>query len=414
MPKSVLVTAGPVYGPLDGNKLVSNRVRGIWAVRFAVHLAELGYGVHLLVADTLKLDPVRREVNQLTIPGHIEVVRHSGFGDYRMLCEMLASEVDAAVMAAAVVNWIPARPVPGKMVTEGYKEGDEIQVPFVLAPRVINRMKEINPRLTLIGCKMLIGADVPDLIDAAYGVLLRARCNMVIANDMGFGLRCKFAVHKDRSVIAYENDFARMYADMVAVVEDEYYQTVRGHDSAPGFLGSAYGLDEDGVRDRLEIARATFDWIVNQNRERFTPVEGGRVFGAVAVAVDEGRLGWLVSPREKGELFSSREAAWVVRVGGPDEEGARTVAVVGETKASLNAPLLIRALEQTGQGCCLHLHEGTERFGTLQPPCVPYAPPGTVRDSEREIPGPRFYIAGHGTVDCFDVKWSERTGFFKT
>jgi thioredoxin 1 len=49
--KRVLITAGQVYGPLDTNKLVGNRVRGIWAAKFADHLADQGYEVTFLVPD---------------------------------------------------------------------------------------------------------------------------------------------------------------------------------------------------------------------------------------------------------------------------------------------------------------------------------------------------------------------------
>jgi len=50
---NVLITAGGVYGRLDDNKLVGNRVRGIWACRFAGYLASKGHFVSLLVPDTM-------------------------------------------------------------------------------------------------------------------------------------------------------------------------------------------------------------------------------------------------------------------------------------------------------------------------------------------------------------------------
>ena len=39
---------------------------------------------------------------------------HTGYDSYREHCHQLAPKVDAAVMAAAVVNWIPETPFPGK------------------------------------------------------------------------------------------------------------------------------------------------------------------------------------------------------------------------------------------------------------------------------------------------------------
>ena len=176
--KKVLVTAGPVYGRLDDNKLVGNRIRGVWAVRFAQSLWSRGDQVVLRVPDLMKHTP------GLIVHGDgWETIFHTGFDDYYAQCVRLSHEVDAAVMAAAVVNWIPANPVTGKMPTEGYKAGDTIDIPFKLAPRVIDEMRTDRCKC-VIGCKMLSGSTHEQLIDAAYGVSLRARCNLVIANDL--------------------------------------------------------------------------------------------------------------------------------------------------------------------------------------------------------------------------------------
>jgi phosphopantothenoylcysteine synthetase/decarboxylase len=137
--KSVLITAGPVYGRLDDNKLVGNRTRGIWASRFAEHLMKQGYQVTLLLADTENWEHLRTRA--FGSDGRITVVTHHGYDDYAAKCVGMASTHDAAVMAAAVVNWIPANPITGKMPTKGFKEGDIIQVPFVLAARVIDKMR---------------------------------------------------------------------------------------------------------------------------------------------------------------------------------------------------------------------------------------------------------------------------------
>ena len=160
----VLVTAGPVYGPLDSNKIVSNRVRGIWAVRFARWLVDRGNLVTLFLPDILK-DTVGK-ANQDSLPG-LTLLYHKGFDSYMGQCISLAETHHAAVMAAAVVNWSPSCPVKGKLSTDGYEEGAEINIPFRLAPSVINRMRRANTQLTLIGCKMLVGADDSQLLGAA-------------------------------------------------------------------------------------------------------------------------------------------------------------------------------------------------------------------------------------------------------
>lgn len=387
--KRVLITAGPVYGPLDDNKLVGNRVRGIWAGNLAEYLSDHGHTVTLLLPD-LMADPRSLEgrygprFKGLAQHDIIHVAPHRGYWDYAAQCYELAKSHDAAVMAAAVVNWIPANPIKGKMETKGYAEGDIIDIPFILAPRVINRMRGINPRLTLIGCKMLIDKSDEDLIEAAYNVLLTARCNAVLANDMGQGLRRKLLVHQDRTVVEYADRFLDLFVALREIIEDEHYRT----EPATAVFHT----------DPVEGAhyRRIFDEVVAKYRGRFTHRQTGsdRVFGAVAVRVGDlldpsSHEEYLVSPREKGEMFSSADAVTVV-----DVRDRRVLTEGG--KATLNAPLLVRVLRQFPEvKVVLHLHEQLPGA-----PTVPYAPPGTVRDSERDIPGRVFNIEGHGFIAC--------------
>lgn len=372
----VLVTAGCVYGRLDDNKLVGNRVRGLWAGLFATYLEGRGHEVTLLVADTMPKD------EEIVGRGpKVKIIRHNGYDSYRAQCLELAPTVDAAVMAAAVVNWIPAAPIKGKMPTTGYREGDIIQIPFVLAPRVIQGMKARNPKLTLIGCKMLIGAPYEDLIEAAYsGVLLPARCNVVVANDPQAGLKNKWLVYQDRTVQHFGDSFEAFYEALEAVILDQHYETA--HTLATN-LALSFPAEAE-----------LFDRIVDSNRSRFVRPVAGRdmVFGAVAVKTAEG---WLCSPREKGQQFSAKNAVLVTKVIIEHPEGRRFVDVEGLTKATLNAPLLIRFGEASQAAAVLHLHEQLPDVPTL-----PYAPPGTVRDNERTIPikalTKGFNIEGHG------------------
>lgn len=384
--KRVLITGGAIYGNLDSNKTVSNRVRGIWAVKFAEHLMHLGYPVTLLLPDT----QTRLVGTVVGEHANLEVIEHRGYHDYAEMCYTLAPDHDAAVLAGAVVNWIPANPIVGKMETKGYNEGDIINVPFVLAPRVINRMRGINPKLTLIGCKMLIGSTPDELVDAAYHVSLTAKCNVVVANDMKAGLRTKRLVYPDKTVVSYEDDFPGFFGALKAVIDDDHWHTEEDTHSNFSLLGSVWNTD----------ARETFDRVVEKYRGRFSPRGDGKVFGSLLVPTHKG---YLASPREKGTLFTARDAVCVAGI----DVDTRMIRVGKEAKATTNAPLLIRvAMENavlTTQGLrqpiVLHLHEQLPGV-----PTVPYGPPGTDRDNLRVLPdGARaFNIEGHGFIACLD------------
>ena len=393
--KRVLITAGTVYGKLDDNKLVGNRIRGIWATKFAEYLKTHGHVPIVLVPDTFdknRIDLLRAK--------KIEVLTHCGYEDYAIQClEELPKRIDAAVMAAAVVNWIPAGPYPikGKMSTEGYKENDIIEIPFRLAPRVIDRMKDacskyVGKDFTLIGCKMTSGSTYEEMHKMAYKTLLNARCNAVIANDLQ-GLKSKFIVGKDGSSIPYENDFLEFYAELMAIIEDEYFET----------WGMKYNPTFDIDKDEMQRAKDIFDGIVEKYRDRFVKRVDGedKVFGSVAVRVrartpnavrtghdggggmdrwSEYRNYYLVSPREKGQAFTSEDAVLCCLSEATEFDLQNQVLTLGFEKATLNAPLMIKFADEVQAEAVIHLHEQDPDILTDR-----YAPPGTVRDTNRKL-----------------------------
>lgn len=411
MSKRVLITAGTVYGKLDDNKLVGNRARGVWAARFAHWLWMHGHEVLLLVAD-IQHKQIRDYVESLypTAPcrvrGGLEVISHQGFWDYQTRCFSLARVVDAAVMAAAVVNWIPKTPITGKMATKGFTPGKaEIHVPFLLAPRVIDGMRRENSTLTLIGCKMLAGADDDTLMEQAYHTLISAKCHAVIANDMVTGLKKKTVLYPDCAQFDFDLGSDRgsgFYQHLEEIITDEHFST-SSVDSQHVTRTAANTLTYRGAEE-------LFDLIVRKYRERFVRRQqtNNLVFGAVAVRTD---VGALCSPREKGQTFTSWDAVEVIT---PTDEDCdlRRIRVVNVPtwgaeesqsrfrKATMNAWLLLRHLQTHPKAAAvLHLHEQLPSV-----PTMPYAPPGTVRDNLREIPGPIYNIEGHGCIVALDQR----------
>ena len=113
-----------------------------------------------------------------------------------------------------------------------------------------------------------------------------------------------------------------------------------------------------------------------------------RVFGSVAVRIGRSNA-FLVSPREKGTMFDSKEAVIVEEV---DRQNFVVRTVKGQ-KATLNAPLLLKVLDKYELNSVVHLHEQQPGW-TMRP----YAPPGSVRDNDRIVPESKFNIEGHGCV----------------
>ena len=365
--KRILVTGGPVHAYLDPVKLVTNRFRGGLMADLANEMAKRGEDVTYLCAKWSE-----KPGGECGQKSYVEVVHHDGFDDYSSKVFEMAKGFDAVVLGAAVANLIPANPWKDKFPSHNYKPGDVVDIPFMIAPRVIDRVKAVmKPGAHLFGYKLLSGQPFEELIRAAYGVLRESGATVVFANDPNLGLDKKFAVTKERAVVPVrQGNLPRFIVD---VMSDAYYRS----EFVPG---------TDGYSEAWARAERALDYY----RDRFVEVEDGMVFGTVAFrfARKDGGMGFVTTARGKRE---TDELAVVDSV----DHGRKAVSVaalMGEPrKASLNAPLLARIFERNPDvRGVLHFHR--------QEPGLPtqaWAPPGTVRDSERDVSGP-FNVEGHG------------------
>jgi len=361
MPKKILITGGPVHAYLDAVKIITNRFRGGLMCELAYGLVVHGVEITYLTSRAGKV-PEKTE--------GISVIFHDGIEDYKREVLRLAPEMDAVVLGAAVANLIPAEPFKGKFPSHNYKVGDRIPIDFTIAPRIIDMVKSVAPKTHLFGFKLLSGVSHEELIQAAYGVLLESKATAVFANDAETLLR-KYAVTKERGVHPLE--MGELPQWIVQMIKDEYYRT----ESTGSFLktGDAY---QKAVG------------LVDKYRDKFVEVEGGLIFGTVAVRSGSG---FVTTSRGKNELSD------FTYVRGVDHRG-RVVHVSGK-KATLNAPLLATIFEDMRVGEIIHYHEQLPNL-----PTFPYAPPGTVRDSIREFGG-SFNIAEHGCYLVFDKEGNQ-------
>lgn len=362
--KKVLVTGGPVYAYLDAVKIITNRFRGGMMAELASALSR-DCSVTYLTCKTA----VQPKQNP-----HLKIVLHDGFDDYMRRVQAIAPQVDAVVHGAAVANLIPWKPIKGKFPSHDYKVGEPIPILFKISPRIIDTVKKAAPRVHLFGFKLLSGVDYEELIRAAYGVLRSSGATAVFANDMT-DLQQKYAVTKERGI--HPMKFEDMAGWIQEMINDEYYHTRFVRNPAFATLN----------QEDLEYFKA----MINTYKSRFTRTEDGYIFGTIAVRTSRG---FLTTGRGKKELD---EWAWVKRV---DHE--KRIVQVPYPKATLNAPLLDTIFRRIPRAkAILHYHTPYKKAGKKALPTLPYAPPGTVRDSVREIES-SFNIENHGCFIIFD------------
>ena len=364
--KRILISGGPVHAYLDAVKIITNKFKGGLMAKLA---SELVIQNPLAVSKVIYLTNKGSRLPQpptLTMEGgKIEVVYHDGFEDYRDKVQMYADEVDAVILGAAVANLIPMSPLKGKFPSHDYKVGDRIPIDFTIAPRIINEVKPGRPNVNLFGFKLLSGVEHSELIRAAYEIVLDSGATAVFAND-ATNLEVVYAVTKERAVHTMHRD--RIGGFIFESINDEYYHT------QPGKLGTF----------EIEMLR-TFSAVKDHFASEFNPIPEGYVFGTIAIRHPKG--GFLTTGRGKHELDDK------VLVREVDHEKRLIITGSGDKKASLNAPLLDWIFKHNPDvEIVVHYHKQMEGLHTL-----PYAPPGTVRDSQRACPE-SFNIDNHG---CF-------------
>jgi phosphopantothenate-cysteine ligase len=379
----ILVTGGPVHAMLDSVKMVTNRFKGGRMKALAEELGKRGHNVLYLTARHL----VERPKVEGGSWDHMGWGGHEGFEDYRDMVLKVAPEMDMVILGAAVANLIPRPPwgTDQKFPSHDYQEGDVVNVPFEVAPRIINMVKAVAPKTTLVGFKLLQGVPRDELVRAAHLVASESRAAFIVANDAN-NLGEKLIVTRERSVIPAvdaiapdmeERGMLEKMGDPLTLVDfldevarDEHYESV----VFEGIRDSALPLSNDRIL-AIREAEMVYGMLIERHRSLLedSGTVGDHVFGCVAVAVEGG--GFVISPRGKKTL--NEPPVYVERVDQKD----RRIWVMGG-KASLNAPFLDRLFRNNNVWAIVHTHASQNG----ECPTVVYAPPGTVRDSQRALP----------------------------
>ncbi len=306
---------------------------------------------------------------------HCDVIHHDGIDDYMKKVLELTLNMDAVVLGAAVANLVPKEKIEGKFPSHNYKVGDTIPIDFTIAPRVIDEVKKVNPKVHLFGYKLLSGVDYYELVRAAYGVLLESKAVTVFANDAK-DLMQKYAITKERGVHPiHNNDVMQWILDRI---NEDYYITIT--------------TENNQVLENMKDAKYRLKDIINVNKNSFIEVEEGYVFGSAAMRILENKNVFVTTVRGKREIA---DFTFVTEV----DHLKRKVYCATNKKASLNAPLFERIFTHLSEVMyILHFHHQREDLITLE-----YATPGTDKDSIRDIlKYHSFNIKGHGCILSYD------------
>lgn len=369
--KKILITGGPVHAHLDAVKIITNDFSGGL-------IAELADSLAILPDVEITYLCKKKNASKPSNPKIIQI-NHDGFENYRNIVKEQTPLMDSVILGAAVANLIPAKPWKDKFPSHNYKEGDIIPIDFLITPRVINEIKALNQKVHLFGFKLLANVDKDYLIDVAYETLMDSKATAIIANDKS-NLLQKYIVTKEKGVhpVSQENLAEWIYK----AINDEYYR-------------SKVSTCELGALPPDALLGYINNW-----HDRFVSTSQGFIFGTVAVR-NADNYGFWTTGRGKKEIND------FVLVGKVDHE-AKEVSTLNGKKATLNAPLLDRIFKNNSRAnCIVHFHKFYDSLNSSAH-MLPYAPPGTVRDTMRDKSQieSSFHINEHGSFLLFDKNGS--------
>jgi hypothetical protein len=361
--KHALISVGAIPGRLDSVKYITNRFKGGLAAKTA----------NMLAVDFRVTIVKWRHTDLGNIDPSIAVIDVDDIYDY--MDKVLATKADAYILAAAVANLIPAKPWEGKFPSHKYEVGEIIDIPFVIAPRIIDAVKAKYPRSTLIGYKLFDGPE-EELVAAGWHTLVESKSNCVFCNHPATAKTKKIALLPDGSAIPM--DFIGHVEFMRRLVDLEWYRTeIVETEEIPLFFEKELAA---------LLARVTVD-------------KPPYSFGTVA-----SRLGDGIVTTTRGK----RDSGFCV-VENVDQESR---VVRASAKATLNAPFLFRLLKESPFNYIVHGHKQFEGA-----PTIPYAFPGTTEEDaiDWDVGSFFFNIEHHGYVAMFGnsveaMEWSEKYG----
>lgn len=354
--KKVVITAGPIPAKLDSVKVVTNMFKGGLAAKTAEALSEY-----------FDVEVVKWKGTNLNLPSYVKVINVSDVIDY--MDTVLSIDADAYILAAAVANLMPLNPWPGKFPSHEYKVGDEFDVKFTIAPRLIDQIKKARPRSTLIGYKLFDGSE-EDLIKAGFHTMRDSLSNVVFCNHPATAKSEKIALTADGATIPMS--FDEHIEFMIRTISLEWYRTKITQEK----------IDKSAWEKAERLLKIV-------SRRAFT---GGELsFGTLAVRAENGFITTTRGKRETGlcQVFDVDKTTRVV---------------TASAKATMNAPMLHRLLNSFPSYTphyVLHAHKQLPGERTFD-----YVFPGTTEEDGIEDPHYMrvFNVDHHGYYATLDTE----------
>ena len=165
----VLVTSGGTREPIDDVRFIANTSTGRLGARLAEALHAADHEVLVLHGE-----------GAARPAAPIAAMAYRTSADLAALLEEHVPRMDVVIHAAAVSDFVP-EPATGKLSSDR----DELVLRLRRAPKLVDRLRALQPRALLVGFKLTSGLDEQQRVARARALLERADLDLVVVNDVG-------------------------------------------------------------------------------------------------------------------------------------------------------------------------------------------------------------------------------------
>jgi len=174
--KKVLVSAGGTYEKIDEVRGITNRSSGKMGLEIAKEAFIRGAEV-TLIKGQMTVD----------VPHIFNVVEVESTDEMYDAVTELAAESDIFISTAAVSDFKVKSSKMSKISSD-----EDITIELERTPKIINTIKELNPKIFLVGFKAVYNLSDEELIEAARNRMEESSADLMVANDVavegaGFG-----------------------------------------------------------------------------------------------------------------------------------------------------------------------------------------------------------------------------------
>jgi phosphopantothenoylcysteine decarboxylase/phosphopantothenate--cysteine ligase len=164
-----LVTAGPTRGWIDRVRFVTNPSSGKMGLAIVEELLRRGAKVHLVLGPVALQPPSRANTTHVnTSEEMLEVV----------LKTISEKEITSFISVAAVLDFVPEKQEERKI-----ESGDTLTVTLKPSVKIINKAREQQKELFIVGFKVEAGVTDSEMEAIAREKIESGVCDLVVAND---------------------------------------------------------------------------------------------------------------------------------------------------------------------------------------------------------------------------------------